>query len=302
MFSKLNEFAKIRKSARAYLCYLLNRNLPNRLPNVSYELVELGLNKLLNELKDVEFAYILDSSGKQINNHISKNSKYHSIGKAENRGGRGYFYRAVNEKKCVLTDPYPSSLTGNLCVSASLPIYDDKGVLQFVAVIDLSLGNMVNTVHLQKGDKLFQSGSKFIYAGFSIALFMVAMVLFFNGIKSFFSIGVQNLHVEEMFTSTILLTLSLAIFDLVKTIFQEEVIGEHDENQPSHIHKTMIKFLGSIIIAIAIEALMLVFKFALTAPDKLLFATYLIGGVTFLIIGLAYYLKSVNQCHVGENK
>jgi uncharacterized membrane-anchored protein len=301
MFSQINEFAKIRKTARAYLCYLLHRNIPHRLPNITYELVELGLSKVLNEIKDADVAYILDASGKQIENNLSKNNKY-ILEKAENRGSRGYFYRAVKEKKCVLTDPYPSTLTGELCVSASMPIYDEKGELQFVAVIDLSLENIVKTVHLQKGDNLFQNVSKFVYAGFSAALFLVAMVLFFNGIKSFFNIGIHNLHVEEMFTSTILLTLSLAIFDLVKTIFQEEVIGDHDESQPTHIHKTMIKFLGSIIIAIAIEALMLVFKFALTAPDRLVFAAYLIGGVTALIIGLAYYLKSVHQCQVGDNK
>jgi len=40
--------------------------------------------------------------------------------------------------------------------------------------------------------------------------------------------------------------------------------------------------------------LMLVFKFALTAPGKLLFAVYLLFGITALILGLSYYLK-VNQ-------
>jgi len=294
MFNQINEFSKIRKTARAYLCYLLQRNIPHQMPNITYELVEVGLNKVLNEIKEADFAYILDPSGKQIENNISKNSEFVSQ-KGTNKANRGYFYRAVKEKKCILTDPYPSSLTGELCVSAAMPIYDEKGELKFVAVIDLSLDNIIKAVHLEKGDKLFKSATKFIYAGFSIALFLVAMVLFFNGIKSFFSIGVNHLNVAEMFTSTILLTLSLAIFDLVKTIFEEEVMGEHSDDEPSHIHKTMIKFLGSIIIAIAIEALMLVFKFALTAPGKLVYATYLIGGVTLLIVGLAYYLKSIHQ-------
>jgi hypothetical protein len=105
-----------------------------------------------------------------------------------------------------------------------------------------------------------------------------------------------------MFHSTILLTLSLAIFDLVKTIFEQEVLERHENEHPSQIHKTMVKFLGSIIIALAIESLMLVFKFALTAPGKLVFATYLIGAVTLLIFGLAYYIKSVSQADVLEEK
>jgi hypothetical protein len=53
----------------------------------------------------------------------------------------------------------------------------------------------------------------------------------------------------------------------------------------------MVRFLGSIIIALSIEALMLVFKFALNDPSQLIFAVYLILGVTALIVGLSYYLK-----------
>jgi len=57
-------------------------------------------------------------------------------------------------------------------------------------------------------------------------------------------------------------------------------------------HQTMIRFLGSIIIALSIEALMLVFKFALTDPEKLLYAVYLLAGVTALMVGLSVYIKA----------
>ena len=53
----------------------------------------------------------------------------------------------------------------------------------------------------------------------------------------------------------------------------------------------MVKFLGSIIIALAIEALMLVFKFAITDPSQLLYSMYIVGGVAMLLIGLAFYIK-----------
>jgi hypothetical protein len=57
----------------------------------------------------------------------------------------------------------------------------------------------------------------------------------------------------------------------------------------------MIKFLGSIVIALAIEGLMLVFKFAMIAPQKLIYASMLLGSVTLLLGGLAYYMKSVGK-------
>ena len=57
----------------------------------------------------------------------------------------------------------------------------------------------------------------------------------------------------------------------------------------------MVKFLGSIIIALSIEALMLVFKFAITDPEKLLYALYIMGGVSVLIMSLAVYLKFTKE-------
>jgi multisubunit Na+/H+ antiporter MnhB subunit len=53
----------------------------------------------------------------------------------------------------------------------------------------------------------------------------------------------------------------------------------------------MVRFLGSIIIALSIEALMLVFKFAIIDPNKLIYAMYIIAGVAMLLISLAVYIK-----------
>jgi hypothetical protein len=71
------------------------------------------------------------------------------------------------------------------------------------------------------------------------------------------------------------------------------VLGKNPNEHNGQIHKTMIKFLGSIIIALAIEALMLVFKFAITGPEKLVYAVFLIFGVTMLLFGLSFYLKAI---------
>jgi len=68
-------------------------------------------------------------------------------------------------------------------------------------------------------------------------------------------------------------------------------LGRHKEHNISGPHKTMVRFLGSIIIALSIEALMLVFKFAITDPDKLIYAIYIIIGVGVLIVSLAVYIK-----------
>jgi len=298
----LSDFNKIRKPARTYFCYLFQRHIPNRMPNITLDILKQNLEKILTEVKEIHVGYILDGKGEQIIDNISKTKDY-QIGKDINRSDRGFFYRAVKEKKCILTDPYPSTLTGGLIVSAAMPIYNDKNELLYIVVIDIALEEVFKAVKKAGSSQYFINFSKIVYAMFSLALFTIALFLFFNGIASFFHIdSLFADNAKKMFHSTILLTLSLAIFDLVKTIFEQEVLEKHEHEHPSQIHKTMVKFLGSIIIALAIESLMLVFKFALTAPDKLIYATYLIGAVTVLIFGLAYYIKSVSQADVIEEK
>ena len=154
-------------------------------------------------------------------------------------------------------------------------------------------------IHLQYTSlqSAFGKSSQVIYSIFSLSLLAIAMLLLYNGMRSLFMHGFEFnlLDIEAMFQSTILITLSLAIFDLVKTIFEEEVLGRNERDDSSGIHKTMVRFLGSIIIALAIEALMLVFKYAIIDSSHILNAVYLIGGVTLLLFGLAFYLKAISQ-------
>ena len=294
LIREIQEFQKIRKDARAYFCYLLQRNLPNRLPSIGIDVVYEGLERIVHELPGANAAYILDAGGKQISKMITLKEKYKNFAIEFNQANRTYFYKAVKEKKCILTDPYPSLVGGDMVVSAAMPIFNDKGDLLYVAVIDLPIEEILKFVHKERGDKWAHNFNRVVYAVFAAALFAICVLLFIDGIKMFFTYTFQNIDVKKMFESTILITLSLALFDLVKTLLFEEVIGEK-EDHPFAIHKTMIKFLGSIVIALAIEGLMLVFKFAMISPQKLIYAAALLASVTFLLIGLAYYMKSVGK-------
>ena len=204
----------------------------------------------------------------------------------------------------MLTDPYPSLISNDLVVTATFPLYDKEDKLLAIICIDITLQNILKMVHPSSVDSTFGSVSKWVYTAFSAALFLVAILLFIKGITSFLHFGLDfsAIDINEIFKATILLTLSLAIVDLVKAIFEEEVLGKEKKKGSSEdSHHTMVRFLGSIIIALSIEALMLVFKFALTDPNKLLYAVYLLGGIGILIFALSYYLK-VNQNSKTEHK
>ena len=292
----IQQFAEVRPRARAYFCYLFNRNMPNKLPDPSLDEIEKSLDKIVNEVDSFEALYVLDASGKQVTDNLTNHKDYKG-GKGENRSNKSYFYRSVRQKRCVLTDPYPSSLTNKLTVTAASPIYDDKSELKYVACMDIPLKDVLKIAQPSSLQSVFEDFIKISYGLFSFALLLVAFLLFYNGMASIISHGLESAtkNIEMMFKATILLTLALAIFDLVKTIFEEEVLGRHKKDETGSIHKTMVRFLGSIVIALAIEALMLVFKFAITDPTHILSAVYLIGGVAVLLVSLAFYVKSVRQ-------
>ncbi len=291
---EIKEYAQVRTKARAYLCYMISRHASN--VGVTEKNLEEHIAKELQSLQVVlpnaEVFYAVDKDGIQISANVSKNKKLNGEREGIDRSDRAYFYKTVDEERCVLTDPYPSLATNNMVVTASYPVYDDEKNLLYILCVDITLDNILKMVHPSSVDSNFGIYSKFVYACFSIALALVSLLLFVKGISSFLDLGlhVDTIDINAMFKATILLTLALAIFDLVKAIFEEEVLGKEKKDGAGEGHQTMIRFLGSIIIALSIEALMLVFKFAITEPEKLISAVYLILGVTALMLGLSFYI------------
>ena len=299
---EIKEYAQVRTKARAYLCYMISRHASNvglTQKNLA-EHTAKELQALKVVLPDAEVFYAVDKDGIQISSNVSKNKRLNGEREGIDRSDRAYFYKTVDEQRCVLTDPYPSLATNNMVITASYPVYDDEKNLLYILCVDITLDNILKMVHPSSVDSGFGKSTKFVYACFSIALALVSLLLFVKGVSGFLHLGthVDTIDINEMFKATILLTLALAIFDLVKAIFEEEVLGKEKKDGAGEGHQTMIRFLGSIIIALSIEALMLVFKFAITEPEKLISAVYLILGVTSLMIGLSIYIyvnKSVKK-------
>ena len=290
--SDIQDYSRGRTKVRAYFCYLFSKNIPNRLPSLTEEMIMPRLLKIKADLGRSDGVYLLDYKGVQVTPTFTSEKQIDDdAGKI--RADRAYYYRAVREERCTITDPYPSLITGELCVTASQPIYCDNGNLKYVACLDMPLDEVLKISHLNTMDIFYSNLFKYAYGAFAFALMAVAMLLFFKGITSFFQNGITPSHfsIKSVFEATILLTLALAIFDLSKTLIEEEILGQSKEHDPSGPHKTMVRFLGSIIIALSIEALMLVFKFAITDPSQLIYSMYIIGAVSMLLIGLAIYIK-----------
>jgi uncharacterized membrane protein len=293
LIREIKEYRSIKERARTYLCYIISSNIGYGSDIESMESLFDSMEILKRSIPKSEAVYALDANGVQITETLSNKADLDGLHKGRDRSNRTYYENAKKQRRCVLSDPYPSIISKHLVVTASFPIYDSDNNLQFIICVDIGLKDILRIVHPSSVDSIFGRGSKIVYTIFSLALFFVAMLLFLKGITSFVSYGLDfhKVEINDMFKSTILLTLSLAIVDLVKAIFEEEVLGKEKKHSDGDTHQTMVRFLGSIIIALSIEALMLVFKFALNDPSQLLYAVYLILGVTALMTGLSYYLK-----------
>lgn len=301
-------YSKLRYEIRAYMCFIFEQNIKNYMPNMTISQVQSGIERIHNEIKSFNALYILNANGVLISKTLSNDNKeINETSETIDFSNRAYYYETLKEKRVILTDPYPSKIGGRLVVTASYPIYNNKNELICIACIDILLQDALNLTTPSFLYDYFSKFSVFVYSALSVLLSLVALLLLVKGLGSLL-VAIEHfksLDIKEVFESTILLTLSLAIFDLVKAIFEEEVLGKNANENNRAVHKTMTRFLGSIIIAIAIEALMLVFKFTITQPDKLLYAVYLTGGVAMLLIGLSIYVKfaySANESQKRSNR
>ncbi len=105
-----------------------------------------------------------------------------------------------------------------------------------------------------------------------------------------FALFKNKLELESIFKPIIALTLGIAIFDLAKTILEQEVFFKSYSKNSKVETKMITKFLITIIIALSIEALIVVFKIAINNYDKMINALYLISGISLILVALSIFI------------
>jgi len=102
-----------------------------------------------------------------------------------------------------------------------------------------------------------------------------------------------------MLNAVSLLVIALAISDVAKFLFEEQVVGDHDLRSAGEVRRTLSKFLTVIIIAASMEAL--VFMFDREGGDhhtRVLYGALLIAAVGALVVASAVHqrlTRSVEQ-------
>jgi len=240
--------------------------------------------KLFKVFPSLELAYVCDvNSLNQISPNIYRDKK------TSNATGRNREYlidKIKDFKNIAVTKPYISSATGKACISV-IKKEGDK-----IFFLDFNLNILLQRMGLIEVQKEFNMLSKGFY--FVAAISMVVLAFFTVGYSLVEFVNSvlfkDGLSIESIFKPVIALTLGLAIFDLAKTILEQEVVFKSYSKNTSSEYKVLTKFSITIIIALLIESLMVVFKIAIDDYSQMINAVYLISGVSVLIIALGLFI------------
>jgi len=238
--------------------------------------------KLFQTFPSMELIYLTNNDFNQSSPNVFRNK---IDGSAEGKN-RAYLSTKVMQKDeaFFITTPYISSATGHTCVTVM-----KKEDNQYI-FIDFRLSALLGRLGLVELNPAFNEFTTFFYkaVGFSLMAFAFFAIIYaiFGYVSSI--IIDREFTLDTLFKPIVALTLGLAIFDLAKTILEREVFfknygkGEEDAN-------VLTKFSIAIIIALSIEALMVVFKIALHDYSQMIHALYLILGIALIIVSLGIY-------------
>jgi hypothetical protein len=215
------------------------------------------------------------------------------------RDKKHYFSKLdLSKDNLYISNPYIHYRTGRASISI---VHFVDGIYY---VFDVNLIKLLEELNLIEFNSAHDKVKRAIYLFGSTLLAAVSVVLIGYGGYIFstllFSAG-EGEFLHDIFKSIIAITLGLAIFDLAKQIFENEVIFRTLQDSEDKQYVVLGKFLVAIIVALSIETLMVVFKIALEDYTQMLSAFYLLIGTTIMFVGLGYFYKMIREIRPKEH-
>mgnify|MGYP000858772245 FL=1 len=245
----------------------------------------------------LKILYVIDEQGIQISEFSTLKgdevSKEHDVGLGRDRRHRPYFQQVKTRDGAIVTEPYLSSADSSLCLTTAMPLHCAEGVLCYL-VLDANLEALVSFLMGDTQRRRFEPLFKALYALLGLSLLLVVGLLMFNALSDLMQALIHPIETEtdklRPFSIIIVITLAMAIFDLAKTTLEEEVLMHKEVFRHSATRRTTTRFLASIIIAVSIEGLLLMFKSAMGATDHLFEAAFVMFSAALLTVALGVYV------------
>jgi len=95
----------------------------------------------------------------------------------------------------------------------------------------------------------------------------------------------------ELFKSIGYLIVAIAVFDVAKYIFEEEVLSNDERRNAAETRRSLTKFGSTIVIAVLLESLVMTFEIARDEPADLIYPVFLMLAGTGLFIAIAVFQR-----------
>ncbi len=244
-----------------------------------------------------DLLYTLDEEGRQITEFQMVDGGEDlekGWGLNRDRGQRPYYVLAKDTDKVVTTEPYFSIARQQLCISGALRLVDRETGRTGYLVVDFDLEKTLSFLMGDTRRRQFEPWFRGVYSIIVIGLMVVVALLIYTAFAEIVSLFTEPHSYQDEklkpFGIVIFLTLGLAIFDLGKTVFEEEVLMPKEFFRLSATRRTITRFIAAILIAVSIEALLLMFKSVLGDPDSIMAAVSMMVGAVGLLIGLGIFV------------
>ncbi|QKJ24387.1 hypothetical protein [Poseidonibacter lekithochrous] len=279
----MKEFIETYKQHQEEIEFFLQesiRNLGELTPHKESE-----FSKLFNLFPSLELIYFTNKDTK-----IQSTANYYrtKVDEEAKDKNRSYLISKLEFKddNIAFSTPYISIATRNNCVTVTIKEGDE------IIFLDFRIDILLEKLNLLELNKPFHSLTKgfYVFAGFSMMILAMVTIAFSLYDFVYYVFAKSTISLEMIFKPIIALTLSIAIFDLAKTILEQEVFFKSYSKNSKVETKILTKFLSTIIIALSIEALIVVFKIAINDYEKMINAFYLIAGIALILVSLTVFI------------
>ncbi|MET3836116.1 hypothetical protein ABIB58_001457 [Brevundimonas sp. UYEF29] len=144
-----------------------------------------------------------------------------------------------------------------------------------------------------------------VFAFASLLLLLAAMALIGFGVKEALAgIGSPDKSGADAVLDVLgYVIVAIAVFDVAKYIFEDEVRRGNEKRSAAEARRSLTKFLSTIVIALFLEGLVVVFKTAREDVAQLLYPTALVVASVLVLVGLGVFqrLSATVEEKVGDD-
>lgn len=274
---------------------IIQRFISATLRAINIHEIDADNQRVFEKFPSLELIYQCDENQIQTGpNYFRKKIDHATIGI-----DRSYLmFKKMANNGIAFLNPYISISTGSLCITAIYKV-DNKYIL-----FDFELKQLLQRINLIEENTYFRLASRISYGLIGNGLLFFAIVIVAYGFYNFFHFlfSGDHLSLDLVFKPVIALTLGLAVFDLGKTIVEQEVLPKSKTIIKTFNAMTLMNFSTSIIIALLIEALLVVFKISITNYKDLPYASVLIAALAFLLLVFSIFVYLISKSNLDKKE